>query len=242
MASSSDIFVGEQGSDARSSERVELLIAAGGQLATDVAAMVWVHNISASGLLIESDISLEIGQNIRLNMPEAGATDAHIVWGSENFYGCRFAQPLGRAALSAAKLRNMLPSHPSEPEPAAALKELVHVAPDVGLSRRLRQLREDRGLSLAALSRQSGISKPSIWAWETGKTMPRPRSINALAVALGVSPAFIWGRTSPPSSPDSAGDGGADRGLLEQAVAEARRNIAAAAGIAAHQVKISLEL
>jgi transcriptional regulator with XRE-family HTH domain len=242
MAASSDVLVPNLGSDARNSERVELLIETEGQFAAGVSAKVWVHNISSTGMLLESDISLDMGQNIQLMLPEAGATDASVVWASEPYYGCRFAKPLGSAALSAAKLRNLLPPEYIAREEIAMADEMVHGVADAGLSRRLRQLREDKGLSLAALSRQSGISKPSIWAWETGKTMPRPRSINALANALGVSPAYIWGRSSPSQPAAPAVDGRIDNSLLEQAVAEARRNIAAAAGISAHQVKISLEL
>src|SRR5690606_5183042 len=110
-----------------------------------------------------------------------------IIWTSDNLYGCKFAQPLSRAALSAAKLRNSLIAEPDVRDGANGAAEAM------SLPQRLRHLREQKGLSLAALSRRSGISKPSIWAWEAGKPMPRPRSIQALAGALGMTAAEVWG-------------------------------------------------
>src|SRR3546814_6347172 len=87
---------------------------------------------------------------------------ATIVWRSEALAGCRFDRPLARAALSAAQLRNPLPQD-VDPAGVAAGSEM--------LADRLRRLRQERGLSRVELSNRTGFSKPSIWAWESGKTM-----------------------------------------------------------------------
>jgi hypothetical protein len=42
-----------------------------------------------------------------------GATHAYVVWTSSDFFGCEFARPIPRAALSAAELRNPI-SQPME--------------------------------------------------------------------------------------------------------------------------------
>jgi transcriptional regulator with XRE-family HTH domain len=50
----------------------------------------------------------------------------------------------------------------------------------------LRELRQRRGLSRAALSRRLHISPSLLYQWETGSVQPHPRHRAALAVALGV--------------------------------------------------------
>src|SRR3546814_12490932 len=55
------------------------------------------------------------------------------------------------------------------------------------LAERLRRLRQERGLSRVELSNRTGFSKPSIWAWESGRTMPRRSNLIALADAFGIS-------------------------------------------------------
>lgn len=227
-------------SDSRRSQRVELLIEIDGQFAQGQEMKVYAHNLSSTGVLIDSDAPLEIGQKIQVHLPEAGPTEASVVWGSDSLYGCRLTQPLSRAALSAAKLRNLMPKDEAdESGDAASADDQERSA--TALAHRLRILRENKGLSLAALSRQSGISKPSIWAWETGKTTPRPRSISILANALGVPAAEIWGRSEPSVIGSSFAAEPMHGRSIEDVVAAARQQIAAAAGVDPQRVKISIE-
>lgn len=227
--------------EARGSERVELMIETDGLIGPGVAARVMLHNLSATGVLVETEAALDIAQLIHLNLPEAGQVAASIIWTSDNLYGCKFAQPLSRAALSAAKLRNSLIAEPDVRDGANGAAEAM------SLPQRLRHLREQKGLSLAALSRRSGISKPSIWAWETGKTMPRPRSIQALAGALGMTAAEVWG-LAPSEMGCEAEQGFSSAGAaissgkgLHDAVAAARIALAEAAGVSQAQIKITIE-
>lgn len=227
--------------EGRDSERIELMIEADGLVGSDKCVKVVLHNISTSGVLIETGQPLQLAQTIHVDVPEAGQVAAAVIWSSDQLYGCRFVKPLSRAALSAVKLRNPLPS---ELDPAA------ETARGSQLSQRLRNLREQKGFSLAALSRRSGISKPSIWAWETGKTTPRPRSIHSLAAALGVSASEIWGRDEEAEpyqdaeaavlSPAFAPLPG-ERGGIADTVNAARQSVAAAAGVIPARVKISIE-
>ena len=54
---------------------------------------------------------------------------------------------------------------------------------------RLKELRRERVLSLRELEERSGVSYNTIWRLETGRTTEaRPRSIRALARAMGVEP------------------------------------------------------
>jgi transcriptional regulator with XRE-family HTH domain len=55
--------------------------------------------------------------------------------------------------------------------------------------RKLKELRRHKVLSMRELEERSGVSYNTIWRLETGRTTEaRPRSIRALARALGVEP------------------------------------------------------
>ena len=53
---------------------------------------------------------------------------------------------------------------------------------------RLRELREERVLSLRDLEERSGVSYNTIWRLEDGRQGAHPRTIRKLAEALGVEP------------------------------------------------------
>lgn len=67
---------------------------------------VVVHDLSATGLLIETRAKLRKNARIEVELPEVGGTVATVVWRSGDFFGCEFAKPIPKAALSAARLRN----------------------------------------------------------------------------------------------------------------------------------------
>lgn len=223
---------GEQSPDARGAMRLQLRLEteAGGD--PGAGTRVVIHNMSATGLLIETRAPLAIGEQIVVHLPEAGAVAALTVWRSEALYGCRFLEPLGQAALSAAQLRNPIPAG-FDPLDGASTPEPLPV--------RLRRLREERGVSLAALARRAGFSKPSLWAWENGRTIPRPQSLRALARALDVPEALLApGAGWPPLAAVSA-DSPASRDL--RAIVEASKTqIARAVGIDPARVSIRIDL
>ena len=53
---------------------------------------------------------------------------------------------------------------------------------------KVRQLREERFLSMAELAEQAGISKNTLFRIETGNYSAIPRTVRKLADALGVPP------------------------------------------------------
>jgi transcriptional regulator with XRE-family HTH domain len=55
------------------------------------------------------------------------------------------------------------------------------------VNERIRQLREERGLSLADLGRRAGLHRATILNIEAGRSRPVPQTIEALAGALNVS-------------------------------------------------------
>lgn len=195
----------------RDDGRRTLLLGVTGQFARGPGA-VTVHNISATGLLIETETALAEGDTFAVDLPEAGEQSAEIVWADAPMFGCRFAEPLSAAALAAAQLRS---------DPPEALQD---AGDDFGA--RLHRLRRERGLSLGEIAARLGVSKPTVWAWEHGKSRPVERRLAALADALGVTPG---GLEPAPSGPNAE---------LEQS----RRKIAAAYGIEPSRVRIMIEL
>jgi DNA-binding XRE family transcriptional regulator len=54
------------------------------------------------------------------------------------------------------------------------------------VGRRLRELREERGLTQAELARRAGVSNATLCFLESGETQPLPATQRALAAALGL--------------------------------------------------------
>jgi transcriptional regulator with XRE-family HTH domain len=51
---------------------------------------------------------------------------------------------------------------------------------------RIRELRERKAYGQAELAREVGITPTSLWAIETGRRTPRPRTVRKIAEVLGV--------------------------------------------------------
>ena len=50
---------------------------------------------------------------------------------------------------------------------------------------RLRCLRESAGVTRTALAYHLGLTEQTVWAWESGKSVPRPSMLGAIAAVLG---------------------------------------------------------
>lgn len=195
------------------------------------AANVTIHNISANGLLLETALELATGEQLALDLPEAGTVAAVIVWRSETLFGCAFERPIGSAALAAVQLQGVTvaPSLSSAPSsaPAPAQSTDKRVSEPLGLT--LNRLRREAGLTLADVAHTLGVSKPTVWAWEKGKARPLPERIDAIAAALGVAPELLA---------ESRGVDGAIGGVIE----DCRQRIAEAYGTPPASVRILIEL
>lgn len=53
-----------------------------------------VHDISETGLLLESDLKLEEGEELDVVQARAAARRVTVAWSSGRFFGCRFAEQL----------------------------------------------------------------------------------------------------------------------------------------------------
>jgi transcriptional regulator with XRE-family HTH domain len=181
---------------------------------------VTIHNISATGLLLETALDLAVGETLAVDLPEAGVVAAAIMWRSDQFYGCAFEQALGPAALAAAQLQS------AAPRPPAASPAIRH---GEALGLRINRLRREAGLTLADVAAALGVSKPTVWAWEKGKARPLPERLGAIAATLGITPEAL----------QDCSDGTSD---AEAVIAECRQRIAEACGTVPQAVRIMIEL
>lgn len=60
---------------------------------------------------------------------------------------------------------------------------------------RLKQLREESGMSQAALAKKMGIGQSTVGMWENGGNMPKIQNLRKLAGIFGVSVDFLTGET-----------------------------------------------
>lgn len=68
--------------------------------------IVSIHDISSTGMLIETDADLSAHDRLEIDLPENGTTNAVIAWKSGRYFGCQFTKPLSPAKISAALLRS----------------------------------------------------------------------------------------------------------------------------------------
>jgi len=95
-------------SDPRSTVRRTLVLCTPAHSSRGATAAV-IHDLSERGLKLEVEARLLVDEIIGVELPEAGIVEARIVWVADGFGGCRFLQPVSRAAVSAALLRSPAP-------------------------------------------------------------------------------------------------------------------------------------
>lgn len=169
--------------DRRGTPRRELRLQLDSLAANNKRSNVTVLDISQTGMLMQTSSRLSPGDSLQIELPEAGPQAAEVIWTSGEFVGCRFAEPLSSAALSAARLRS---------EPADAVGERPDASRESEtFGARLRRLRQHHDLTQAALARLLNVTKLSVWKWERGHARPRQAALEALGRTFAVSPSEL---------------------------------------------------
>jgi transcriptional regulator with XRE-family HTH domain len=240
----------------RSDERRKIRLEVQSASSTGDSFFATLRNVSRTGLLLEADTTLAIGNELLVDLPEAGRIAATVVWSGDRMYGCRFASPISRAALGAARLK-------SAPEDQLSTQARSRTDFNEPLHTRLRRLREQSGLSVAELADLLGVSKPSVWNWENDKARPKNENLDGLARAFGTTASeILFGAaraSTEVASPDQAEppteraemrveqiDGPRDmaseaHSRLAQLIAASKVQIAALAGTEPAKVTILIE-
>ena len=207
--------------EARGAARRELRLETRGVLEGGAQTNLTAHNISTSGMLVETSQDLSVGERLAIQLPEAGEVTAEVVWSSDKLFGCRFTQPISAAALAASQLRGdalgtfNLSGSPSKLGGAA-------------FGKRLEQMRKGKGMTLSDVAERLGVSKPTVWAWEKGKARPIEDRFPALARVLGIEQDELLGMASPSAA--------------QETLEEARALIAEAFGVTTDKIRVMVEL
>lgn len=80
-------------------------------------------------MLIETTATLHAFDALEVDLPEAGATSAFVVWHSGRYFGCEFREPVFQAAVSAVRLRSA-PAVPVEADPVSLTFHGAEAPPD----------------------------------------------------------------------------------------------------------------
>jgi transcriptional regulator with XRE-family HTH domain len=118
-------------------------------------------------------------------------------------------------------------------------------------STQLKELRRRKGMTIADLAASAGVSRPTIWSWESARSKPPRSSLAALAAALGVSEPEVLGeaaskaiaipldeRQRPPEELPRHDDAE----TLIEAINRAKDQIARLAGTEPDRVRIIIEI
>ena len=108
----------------RGARRRELRLAAEAS-GSGKTAQVVIHNLSTTGLLIETSAELGESETLEVSLPEVGTIAASVIWKSDALYGCQFARPISEGAVAAALLR----APPSAGAPSATEATAVTLPP-----------------------------------------------------------------------------------------------------------------
>lgn len=92
--------------DDRAGTRYRLLLDASIEHDQDGLTDVVIHDLSATGLLLETKASLPEQSEIAIDLPGAGTAVARIVWSSGTFRGGQFSIPLTETAVKVAHRRS----------------------------------------------------------------------------------------------------------------------------------------
>lgn len=241
----------------RSEIRRHLLFATSARGADGDSQPVLVRDISASGLLLETEEGVRLDPMISVSLPEAGDVAAQVIWQGAKLAGCRLDQHLSQTTIDAVRIKGDA-AHAEQPSETAGDGAGDHAAVDPASARnaarslaaRLKQLRIERDLTRAELAERSGISTPSIWAWETGRTVPRLGSLETLAKGLGVAvselqigAAGIY-EDRVATTTEAPGEHPSDvrAARLAELVAASKAQIAAMAGVPPERITITIAL
>lgn len=93
------------GDEQRGFARRSLRLDVPGEIASSGEVAVTIHDLSLTGVLIQTSAPLGAGESFWLELPVAGSAEAVIMWTSGDFYGCQFKAPISPAGLSATLLK-----------------------------------------------------------------------------------------------------------------------------------------
>lgn len=185
-----------------------------------------VLDLSENGCLIEAERRIELGETLQIEFYENPELryKAKIIWGGDALYGCQFFQPIPETIVEEARLWTV----------PRLIGEAIDGASADQLPIAIRAARSSAGLSAAELARRAGVSRPTLWSWETGKSRPTKENLANLKQALQME----MGDGAARAEDDEPV--GKVQPSLNQVVERHRQSMADELGVAPGSIKISI--
>jgi transcriptional regulator with XRE-family HTH domain len=223
----------------RSAARREMKLRIRRSSAAGNATDALIRNLSTTGMLLETATELAVGEKIVIDLPQMGKASAKIVWAGDDLFGCAFDSPLSDAAVSAAQLR----SEPQSQSGEAPLRAFANINESRhNLGQHIRRIRLARGLSLVEFAQKMQVSRPTIWAWEAGKSSPRARKRQLLLKVLDVSESELEAFSGSSGTGGPSETSSHDAGDLKDVISQAKASVASVAGTTPDKVTLIIEI
>ena len=229
---------GSGSSERRSGERrrVRLLARARGG---DRTYTLEIMDISQRGMLLRGAVPLDQGDKVEIELSDRAEDNiiATVAWAAGANLGCYLERALTPAELAHAALR----ARPSNLVNDPIGQEILQA-----FGARIRQLRRASDMTMLELGKIVGVSKPTVWKWESGKARPREGALDALAQALNTTAALLLYGVDEPAgftpSPGAQAKEAPDIGeSLPECIGRCRSRIARRAGVDPSKVVITID-
>ena len=138
---------------------------------------VLVHNLSSSGMLLETSHALNIGDKVETVFAEAAVALGEITWTGVKLFGCQFDHSVAAELLEQAVSRVLR----QEQAENTSMSQTVDT-----FGARLQRLRMAKGLHQVDIAERLGVTAVAISNWESDRSQPRQHRIAELAKILGV--------------------------------------------------------
>jgi ribosome-binding protein aMBF1 (putative translation factor) len=207
--------------------------------------VVYVNNLSRTGMLLETAAPLSVGEPLQILLPEGDICAATVVWANESIFACDFARALNTATIRRIQLQSPPERRPDNENPAHEIAGnenaggSAEAKPEEALGERIRRLRRKHGVSMVHLASCVGVSRPTLWKWEKGAVFPRQDMIRLLARTLGVSEKELIYGNQQVRQPDQQRFAALES--PEKTIAAKKAEIASLVGVDPSQVKILIE-
>lgn len=185
-----------------------------------------VLDLSATGCLLETDCSFSIGEMVEIEIYENEDLlfRCKVIWSGDELLGCEFEEPIPGHVLDEARLWSV----------PSAIGEAIDGAAEDQLAIAIGSARKSVGLTAAELARRTGVSRPTLWAWETGRSRPSAENLENLKRALN-----LQARKDHLADRDDDGERPVS-GSMKEIVDRHRRSLAQEIGASPKQVKVRI--
>ena len=187
-----------------------------------------ILNLSREGCLLSTLEYLLPGQSVNMQIAPRGEhpIEASVAWSSDTLYGCTFVTPLSEAHLS-----DILRVNAVSPTEFTSSESVLAKLPEALLA-----ARQASGYTTTELARHLGVSRPTLWAWESGRATPSHENQQSVLDFLRRSQFPTLETRESTVAPDNGVDV-----LFQETIAASRRDLAHKLGLEEDQIRILIK-